>query len=563
MAVARFSTTQRLELVAAAAGLAAENAALARLHDVSARLVRQEALPTLLEAIVEAAIEVGGGQMGNVQLVDPASQELRMVAHRGFEQPFLDHFRVTRPAMAAACGEAVRHGQRVVVEDVRESDLFHGTPDLAMLEAAGVLACQSTPLIARDGRLLGVFSTHWTEPHRPDEGTLRILDLLAREASHLIEDRQREEALREADRRKDEFLAILSHELRNPLAAIKNALYVGDRATSAEQAQRARAVLDRQVAQLTRIVDDLLDVTRITQNKIRLERRVVDLDALARRTAEDHRPFFEERGVALDQPDAPAPVPVDGDESRLAQMLGNLLQNAAKFTPRGGVTHLAVQRDAAFGQAVLRVGDSGVGMTKGEMARLFQPFVQVDTTLDRSLGGLGLGLALVKGIVELHGGAVTVHSAGLGLGSEFVVRLPLAREALPAAEAPAPRAPRASRRVLVIEDNPDIAAMMREALELEAHHVVVAGDGPEGLRQARESRPDVVLCDIGLPGMSGYDVARALRADEALAGVRLVAVSGYGQPNDLALSAAAGFDRHLVKPAGLSQLTAILFSEDP
>jgi two-component system CheB/CheR fusion protein len=411
-----------------------------------------------------------------------------------------------------------------------------------------------------------MFSTHWKTPRRPDERTLRLLDLLARQAADIIERAQAEaalraanEQLREADQRKNQFLAVLSHELRNPLAPIKNSLYILDRAApGGDQARRAQAVIDRQTGQLARLVDDLLDVTRITRNKIQLQRQRLELNELVRRTVEDNRVSFEQNEVALEVELAPAPVYVNADWNRLAQVVGNLLHNAAKFTGRRGTTRVSVSTDAACRHAVVRVADTGIGMAPEMLAQLFQPFSQADETLDRSKGGLGLGLALVKGLVELHGGQVRAHSEGLGKGSEFVVELPL-EEARPAEAAPArPGVRRAGRRVLIIEDNVDAAESLSEVLAFGEHEVEIAYNGPEGLAKAREFHPEVVLCDIGLPGMNGYEVARAFRGDETLRGAHLIALSGYALPDDLQRAAEAGFERHLAKPPTLDKLEEAL-----
>jgi PAS domain S-box-containing protein len=325
-----------------------------------------------------------------------------------------------------------------------------------------------------------------------------------------------EQLLREEDQRKNEFMAVLSHELRNPLAPIKNSLYILDRAApGGDQARRAEQVISRQVDQLSRLVNDLLDVTRISRNKVQLQCQRLELNELVRRTLEDYRTIFDENEVRLRLEPAPEPVFVNADWNRLAQVVGNLLTNAAKFTGRGGHVSIAIATDGAARSAVVRVADTGVGMAPEMLSRLFQPFAQAETTLDRSRGGLGLGLALVKGLVELHGGEVSASSTGLGQGTEIVVRLPLevAEASLPAPSHPA-SAPR-GRRVLVIEDNLDAADSLREVLEFGLHEVIVAYNGPEGLSKAREFRPEVVLCDIGLPGMDGFEVARAFRADEA------------------------------------------------
>ncbi|GEJ55486.1 hybrid sensor histidine kinase/response regulator [Anaeromyxobacter diazotrophicus] len=369
----------------------------------------------------------------------------------------------------------------------------------------------------------------------------------------------------EASRAKDAFLATLSHELRNPLAPISNSLSVLEQAEAgSDQARRAGEVMHRQIGHLVHLVDDLLDVTRITQGKIHLRRQRLDLYELAGCMVEDHRSLFERSGVRLELAPPPAPVVVEGDWDRLAQVIGNLLQNAAKFCRRGGKTRVTVAASRRERCAVVRVSDDGVGMAPEMLARLFQPFMQADTTLDRSKGGLGLGMALSKGLVELHGGRIAARSEGLGAGSEFEVRLPLAGPpAEPAHPAPPDRA-RAHRRVLIIEDNVDAAEALRELLELHRHQVGVAFSGPEGLAKAHELRPEIVICDIGLPGMDGCEVARAIRADEdeALRGAYLIALSGYAQPDDLRRARESGFQRHLVKPADPEQLER-LFTEAP
>jgi two-component system CheB/CheR fusion protein len=314
----------------------------------------------------------------------------------------------------------------------------------------------------------------------------------------------------------------------------------------------------RQVGQLTRLVDDLLDVTRFTSGKLRLRQARFDLVELVRRAAEDHRAQLHAAGIAFDVRTPARPLWIDGDEARIAQVVGNLLANAAKFTVPGGQVVLEIAGDASDGQAVMRVCDTGTGISPDMLESLFEPFVQADESLDRSKGGLGLGLALVKGIVELHGGTVEARSAGLGAGAEFVVRLPVEiGEALPPEPSrPSSRPP--PRRILVIEDNRDAADSLRDVLELGEHQVEVAYTGPDGLKVAKELKPEVVLCDIGLPGMSGYEVARALRADESLRSAWLVALTGYALPEDERRATEAGFDRHLPKPPSIEQIEELL-----
>jgi len=311
----------------------------------------------------------------------------------------------------------------------------------------------------------------------------------------------------------------------------------------------------RQVGHLARLVDDLLDVTRISHRKLQVERRPLDLRDLSKRTAEDHQSLHAARGVALEVVLPDAPVWVEGDATRLAQVIGNLLQNTAKFTSSGDSVRLSLE--ALQHLAVLRVRDSGMGIDPEILPRLFQPFSQADGTLDHRLGGLGLGLALVKGLVETHGGTVGVSSGGKGAGTEFVVRLPIA--APPGATGDPPRPPPTSpRRVLVIEDNDDAAGSLRLVLEMAGHQVDVARDGPSGLARAREFSPDVVLCDVGLPQMDGYAVARALRAEPGSREAFLVALTGYGLSEDQRRAADAGFDAHLTKPASIAQIQDVI-----
>jgi len=377
--------------------------------------------------------------------------------------------------------------------------------------------------------------------------------------SDITERVRAEQELREADQRKNEFLAVLSHELRNPLTPVRNSLYVLKNATpGSEQAKRAQAVIDRQTGQLARLVDDLLDITRVSQNKIRLRLARLDLNDVAQRALDDHRLLFEERGIMVNQTLSTEPLLIDADDARLVQVIGNLLSNAAKFTPRDGTVTLRTLGHNERRRAQLWVSDTGAGLEPAVLRRLFQPFMQAEMTLDRSEGGLGLGLALVKTLVELHGGEVCANSNGVGTGTEMVVELPLA--AVPRLEGVVDKisaTPR-RRRVLIIEDNVDAADSLREALEFSGHVVEISNTGPDGLNKAHAFGPEVALCDIGLPGMDGYELARAFQADESLVGVYLVALTGYALPDDLERAAAAGFKRHIAKPPSIEALEEVL-----
>jgi signal transduction histidine kinase len=373
-----------------------------------------------------------------------------------------------------------------------------------------------------------------------------------------------EEALREADRRKDEFLAMLSHELRNPLAPIRNAVQVLRRQDPADpDLAWARDLIDRQLEQLTRLVDDLLDVSRITGGKIRLVREALDLAAVVERAVETSRPLLDERRQRLEVRLPPESLWVEGDATRLAQVLANLLNNAAKYTDVGGQVWLTAEKVGA--EAVLRVRDTGIGIPAAMLPHVFDLFTQVDTALDRTQGGLGIGLTLVRRLVEMHGGRVEAHSAGRGRGSEFVVRLPLRTGRAPAAAPTAATAPslpagRTGRRILIVDDSRDGAESLARLLRLVGHETRTAADGPQALATAADYRPEVVVCDIGLPGMNGYEVGRQLRALPGLGDVLLVALTGFGSEGDRLRSDEAGFAHHLVKPVDLAALQAVLGS---
>ena len=374
-----------------------------------------------------------------------------------------------------------------------------------------------------------------------------------------VEDRkQAENALREAARHKDEFLAMLGHELRNPLAPIRNCLYVLSMPkVTADQSQRALATLDRQVVHLTRLVDDLLDVSRISQGKILLRKERLDLAELVRSTVEDHRGALLAAGLKLEVDVSPGDFWVNGDLTRLSQSVGNILHNAMKFTDRGGVVRVGAR--AEDGTAVVAVEDTGIGIEPEVLGRLFEPFSQAPPGIDRGRGGLGLGLALVRRLIELHGGSVEASSGGSGRGAEIRLRLPLVDAPAEAVESIGEPAAGQPRRCLIIEDNVDAAESMALLLQLKGHEVAVAHSGQEGLDKARQLRPHVVLCDIGLPGaLDGYAVARAFRDDPTLHSARLIALTGYGQEEDQRRAREAGFDLHLTKPADPEILQRLL-----
>jgi PAS domain S-box-containing protein len=498
---------------------------------------RTRAQRALRESEERLRLALAAGHMGtydidlasDVVLTSPATD--RLFGFDGSDAPgphaTSRYFARVHPDDVPTVSETLRSSAEEGREHVVEYRVVHPDGTVHWLHSRGVVARDAS---GRAARLHGA-----------------ILDVTAR--------RESEEALREADRRKDEFLGMLSHELRNPLAPIRNSIYVLRHAGAGERADRAMEVIERQTDHLTRLVDDLLDVTRIARGKIELRRDRLDLRELVRRGAEDLRASFEERRVSLRVHLPDAALWTSADPTRLAQIVGNLLNNAAKFTRAGDEATISLR--PAPGAAEIEVADTGAGIEPALLPHVFEPFVQGARTLARTQGGLGLGLALVKGLAELHGGTVRVASAGKGRGTTLTVRLPLVADA-PAASAPRSAAAAAAAvRVLVVDDSRDAADSLAQIVAMLGHGADVAYDGGAAVARVRESAPDVVLCDIGLPGMDGYEVAREIRA---LLGdrIRLFAVTGYAQPEDLARAAEAGFDGHLAKPTTPERLAEVL-----
>jgi signal transduction histidine kinase/ActR/RegA family two-component response regulator len=364
-----------------------------------------------------------------------------------------------------------------------------------------------------------------------------------REVGELIAERER------AVRLRDEFMAMLAHELRNPLAPMRNALYLL-RAQGAqdEMLRQSAAVLERQVDHIVRIVDDLMDVARLERGKIRLQKRTLDLNRVVAAAVESCLPTAQGRGHTISLKPGAAALPVEADAVRIEQIVCNLVQNAIKFTRQPG--EITVETGASGDEAVVSVQDPGIGFEPEAAEKLFAPFLQVNPTLERTAGGLGIGLTIVRRLVELHGGSVVGSSPGAAKGARFEVRLPLAEGVAEREPEPEPRAVRAGkrRRVVVIEDNDDIRATLTAILRGWGHEVAAEADGRAGLARVLDTRPDVALVDLGLPSLNGYDVARSIRAGTPGGSVRLIAITGYGQPADRERALEAGFDAHLLKP---------------
>jgi PAS domain S-box-containing protein len=405
------------------------------------------------------------------------------------------------------------------------------------------------PRVRKDG------STFWAtvvlSPVFAENGELRGYAKVTRD----LTDQKRVEALEKAEKQTNEFLAMLAHELRNPLAPIRNALQLLAKKPTADPAEIwVREVLQRQTVQMTRLVDDLLDASRVTRSTVSLSKTRLDVHKLVRDAVDASTQWMQLRHhtLAVNLPDEK--LEIDADPVRLNQVIQNLLHNAAKFTPNGGRIEIAAAREGE--QVVVRVKDNGIGMTPQLLKSAFELFKQGQQGIDRPEGGLGVGLTLAERLVALHGGSIEARSEGLGQGSEFIVRLPIEHGpvAVPAKAAEDEGVPALRRRLLVVDDNVDAANALRYLLENDGHEVKVAADGVAGVALAREFKPDVLLLDIGLPRLSGYDIAKEIRNDDALRKVVIIAITGYGQPEDRARALASGFDHYLTKPVEFGEL---------
>ncbi len=427
----------------------------------------------------------------------------------------------------------------------------------------GATSWLAAPLIGRRGRNIGLVQLVDKPEGSFTQDDEAMLVQLAQMASVAAENARLYKELRDNDRRKNEFLAMLAHELRNPLAAIEGAVRLSRQTGLEEHREWAAEVVQRQTRQLSRLIDDLLDISRINSGKIHLRRERLDLATVVTRAVDTIRPAVDARGHDLAVTIEGGPHHLDADPTRLEQVLVNLLANAAKYTPDRGRLGLSARREGD--EVVVEVRDDGVGIAPEILPRVFDAFIQADQTLDRAGGGLGVGLTLVRRLLELHGGSITATSEGSGKGSTFTVRLPAAARPEPErpGSAPGPAGPPdAARRprVLIVDDNVDTARAMARLLVVSGYEVRVAHDGREAIAVARAERPGVLLLDIGLPGMDGYEVAREVRKDPDLAASTLIAISGYGQEDDRRRSREAGFDHHLVKPVDYDLLHPLLES---
>ena len=458
---------------------------------------------------------------------------------------------------------AMREGRTLLIHDVeRELTDEDGAAMFTQIDVKAIICC---PLV-KGGKLVAMMAVHQRTPRSWTAGEVALVEAVVERCWAHIERVRASEALYEADRRKSEFLATLAHELRNPLAPIRNGLEImrmgADKPGSASMLGSVRAMMERQVGHMVHLINDLLDIARVSSGKLVLQMRPVDLRDVIATAVETSKPLIDAAGHTLTVDLPPTAVPVDVDPVRISQVVSNLLSNAAKYTPQGGRVNVAahVEND----EVVVTVRDNGVGIAADMLAAVFEMFTQVARSIERANGGLGIGLSLVRRLVELHGGTVSANSAGVGLGSSFAVRLPLKEApvaaAPPAVVVPVDARPQAGRalRVLVADDNVDAAATLAALLDIAGHTTHVVHDGAAAVDAAATFRPELVFLDIGMPFMDGYEAARRLRRMPALDGAMLVALTGWGTEEDRARSRAAGFDRHLLKPALPDDVEAVL-----
>jgi len=505
--------------------------------DVTAREIAKICIPALSDHVVLARSDAASGVW---TMVEASEKEGTVLVH---EASGLVDLPERWPEQIS---QTMVTGELWLQPDSAQSS---GGPDLVFL-----------PLRAR-GRTLGVLGLSRERSQRAfNPADVTMAEALASRAAIALDNARLYKDVEQADRQKNEFLSMLSHELRNPLAPIRNAVtFLRLSGDNDPDVQWARELIDRQVTHLVRLVDDLLDVSRITRGKIRLELQTIDLAATIASAVETSRPLIEAAVHHLTVSLSEEPLWVNADQARLSQVLSNLLNNAAKYTPEGGSISIRSLRDGE--EAVVRIRDNGMGIPAEMLAKVFDLFTQIDRSIDRSQGGLGIGLTLVQRLVEMHGGRVEVASEGPGRGSEFTVRLPLAAAQpveLPM-EATTPPEMRAERlRILIVDDNQAAAESLCRLLRLEGHQVRTACDGPGAMERVQEFQPEVVILDLGLPGFDGFEVARRLRSDLGLSDLLLVALSGYGQEEDHRRSAEAGFDFHFNKPLDFTALSRML-----
>ena len=554
---------------------AADLKAMRRLNEIGTRCANEgDDVNGCLKEILNVAIEISGADKGNIQLLDAESGHLNLVAHSGFEEPFLQFFGNITDGNTA-CRLALDSQQRIIVEDIQESEIFGDDGSRKILHDAGVRAVQSLPLQSSGGKMVGAISTHFSEPHRPSEQELRLMDLLARQTADYLERKRveeereqllsREHELREtaeeANRLKDEFLAIMSHELRNPLNVIlgyAELLMRSEEIKRSDPLKRMADAVKRNAVAQSKLIRDLLDLSRLRSGKLELNRETVSPVASIENAIETVRMDASSKEINIDVIAPDDLLFVQADPVRLEQIIWNLLNNSVKFTPKGG--QITVRLEEVENQIVLTVSDNGQGIDDSFLPHIFEIFRQADAGTNRAQAGMGIGLAVVQQLVELHGGSVTAHSAGANQGATFTIRLPrsVERKSNSTRIAELGLNTLQGLRVLVVDDSEDTTEMVQHLLEIGGATVDVATSGFDGLRIAQEKHFDVVLSDISMPGMDGFEFIGKLRKLSGNEDIPAIALTGFGRPEDVQRAVREGFFAHLTKPFDIEMLASLL-----
>jgi PAS domain S-box-containing protein len=554
---------------------AADLKAMRRLNEIGAYCaVEGNEVGSCLEEVLKVAIEITGADKGNVQLLDNDTGALKLATQRGFDDPFVEFFESVATG-DTACGVSLLTKQRVIVEDITESEIYSGAPSLEAMREADILAVQSLPLMSSSGKVLGIISTHFVNVHRPSEQELRLMDLLARQTADYLERKrvegereqllEREHELREtaeeANRLKDEFLAIMSHELRNPLNVIlgyAELLLRMDEIKQSPNLNRMADAVKRNAVAQSKLIRDLLDLSRLRSGKLELNRETVSPVVSIENAIETVRIDADAKDIQIQVVPPDEVLFVQADPVRLEQIIWNLLNNSVKFTPRGGRIEVRLAEDDE--DIVLTVADNGQGIDMSFLPHIFEIFRQADSGTSRAQSGMGIGLAVVQQLVELHGGSVTAFSSGVGEGATFTIRLP---RSVDTKRRPSPLLDLTSRtlqgmEVLVVDDSEDTTEMVRHLLEIGGASVCAATSGSEALRFAGEREFDVVLSDISMPEMDGFEFLRRLRDLPGKENLPAVALTGFGRPEDVQRASDQGFYAHLTKPFDLQTLARLL-----
>lgn len=540
--------------------LAIELQSAQQLQHISSRLIKESTIDAMCEEILDTAMAIMNSEFSSIQILDTKHDTLRLLAWKNFHPKSAEYWQEVSFKTGTICGAALLHNERIIVPNLYEAEFLKNSESLPYFLLSGITAVQSTPLTARDGRVLGMISTHWRERHEPNKHQLALFDVLARQLADVLERQHSLEALKESDRRKDEFLAVLAHELRNPLFPLKNAIYLllSDSNSNLPLLQ----MMERQITHIIRLVDDLMEISRITTGKIELHKKFTNLGTIINNAIEICKPLLERnhQQVILSLPHLP--LVVHADTVRMTQVFANLFNNSAKYSPDNSL--ILVNVSCAENTISVSVKDNGIGISKEMLPKIFEMFTQENRSIKPHNRGLGIGLAMVRKLLELQGGSVKASSAGLNQGSEFIVSLPLVRKKEEETEEHKvlhKHLSYATLRILIVDDNPDVLDSLTMILQLWEINVRSADNGRSALEILDDFNPNIILLDIGMPDMNGYEIAKKIRQNSKYDAFKLVAITGWSQEKDRIKSKASGFDEHLTKPLDINELDKLLQEE--